>query len=136
MSLVQIAYQTVLTRLRDWPKLDSRNRLESLLQASSLMGQSFRVAMYILEEEPHRIIIEDHEMFYSMLLDKEKFLLFKSNSRVRLNDCTCKSSWLRKTGEQAPYMCIHQILIELILHVFSEEIEIHKAGGEEMAQLS
>lgn len=38
MSLVQIAYQTVLTRLRDWPKLDERDRLDSLQQASSLMG--------------------------------------------------------------------------------------------------
>lgn len=70
------------------------------------------------------------------MLDKEKFLLFKSNSRVRLNDCTCKSSWLRKAGEKAPYMCIHQILMELVLHVYPEQVPIYKMKGEEAVQLS
>lgn len=88
------------------------------------MGESFRNALYILEETPSLLTITDHEMFYVVVLDKEKFLLFKSHSKARLNDCICKSSWLRKTGQKAPYMCLHQILIELVLHVFPDQIEI------------
>ena len=52
MSLVQIANQTILTRLRDWSKLDDKECMEVMEQASSLMGQNFRVALYILEENP------------------------------------------------------------------------------------
>ena len=38
MSLVQIAYQTILTKLRDWHKFDHNMRLEILQQAANLMG--------------------------------------------------------------------------------------------------
>ena len=82
------------------------------------MGTPFRTALYLIEEQSERIQIEDLEMFYSMTIDKDKVLLFKSGSRARLNDCTCKTAWMRKTGERAPFMCMHQILIELLLWVF------------------
>ena len=90
MSLVQIAYQTILTKLRDWQKIEQKDHLELMQQASSLMGQSFRVALHMLEDNPTRIIIEDYTMFYSLTIDMEKNILFKSNSKARLNDCTCK----------------------------------------------
>jgi hypothetical protein len=88
------------------------------------MGQSFRVALYTLEQNPYCLSLEDYDLFYSLSLEGEKYLLFKSNSRARLNDCTCRSSWQRKTGEKAPYMCIHQILLELALFVFPSEVAI------------
>jgi hypothetical protein len=60
------------------------------------------------------------------MVDAEKFILFKSSSRARLNDCSCRSSWLRKVGEKAAYMCIHQILLELVIWVFPNKIQIEK----------
>lgn len=92
------------------------------------MGQPFRQALYLLEEDPDRILVYDYEMFYTLILEGEKNLLFKSNSKARLNDCTCKSSWLRKTGEKAPYMCIHQITVELILCIFPNKKQIEKVN--------
>ena len=62
--------------------------------------------------------------FFAVVLDGEKQLLFKSNSRIRLNDCSCKGSWLRKAGQMAPYMCIHQILLELAFHLFQGRVEL------------
>lgn len=52
MSLVQIAYNSLLTRLRDWNRLEGKERLELLQQASSLFGESFRAALNLLENSP------------------------------------------------------------------------------------
>ena len=49
MSLVQIAYQSLLSKLREWPRLQQKERLEVLQQANSLMGPSFRKALGMLE---------------------------------------------------------------------------------------
>jgi len=58
----------------------------------------------------------------------EKQLLFKSSNKARLHDCTCKSSWSRKVGERAPYMCFHQIVLELALYLFAGRVSIEKVG--------
>lgn len=63
-------------------------------------------------------------------------MLFKSNSKVRLNDCTCKSSWLRKVGEKAPFMCLHQILLELAIYLFPQRIKIEKIKCDGTAELA
>lgn len=55
MSLVQIAYQAVLTRLREWGKLDQREQTEVLQQASNLMGASFRNALNIIEKNLEKL---------------------------------------------------------------------------------
>lgn len=70
MSLVQIAYQTILTKLRDWGKLENKEKLDVLQKATSLMGPPFRQALFILEEDPERVNIYDYQMFYSLILDK------------------------------------------------------------------
>lgn len=118
MSLVQIAYQTLLSKLRDWNRLQQKEQLDLLQQANSLMGHSFRKALALLEDSPERITLIDHDIFFVLTIDAEKCILFKSNSRIRLNDCSCKGSWLRKAGQPAPYMCIHQILLELAFNLF------------------
>jgi len=133
---VQIAYQTLLSRLREWGKLQEKEQLELLQQVNSLMGHSFRKALSILEEAPHRLSLTDYEVFYLLVLDGEKHLLFKSHSRIRLNDCSCKSSWLRKAGELAPYMCIHQILLELAFNLFGAKVTIQKGDSQGMEQLA
>ncbi len=69
MSLVQIAYQAVLTKLREWSKLEQKEKVELLQQASNLMGQPFRQALYILEEDDTKLSVYDFDMFFSMLLD-------------------------------------------------------------------
>lgn len=38
MSLVQIAYQTLLTKFRDWSRLEFKEQMDVLQQASSLFG--------------------------------------------------------------------------------------------------
>ena len=48
MSLVQIAYQNILTKFRDWSRVDGKEKIEILHHASSLMGNSFRNALNII----------------------------------------------------------------------------------------
>jgi hypothetical protein len=71
-----------------------------------------------------------------MIISLDKFLLFKSSSKARLNDCTCKSSWLRKAGEDAPYMCFHQIVLELSIYLFANKIKIEKIDCNGTAELA
>jgi hypothetical protein len=136
MSLVQIAYQTLLSKLREWGRLQPKEQLELLQQANSLMGASFRKALAILEESPQRLHLSDHGSFYRLALDGETHLLFKSHSRIRLNDCSCKGSWLRKAGHLAPYMCLHQILLELAFQLFEGRVPVHKADSPGTDQLA
>lgn len=50
MSLVQIAYQTLLTKMREWSRLEGKEQMEVLQQASSLFGPSFRSALNLIEK--------------------------------------------------------------------------------------
>lgn len=77
----------------------------------------------------------EYDHFYVLVVDMEKHLLFKSNSKARLNDCTCKSSWLRKVGEKAPYMCFHQIVVELALSLFAGRVKVEKVDCSGTAEL-
>jgi hypothetical protein len=52
MSFVQFAYQTILTKFRDWNRLESKDQMEVLQQASSLFGESFRSALNLIEKCP------------------------------------------------------------------------------------
>lgn len=136
MSLVQIAYNSLLTRLRDWSRLEGKERLELLQQASSLFGESFRAALNLLENSPEKLQICEYDHFYVMVSSLEKCLLFKSSSKVRLCDCTCKSSWLRKAGEKAAYLCFHQIVLELVLCIFAGRVSIAKVDCSGTAELA
>jgi hypothetical protein len=70
--------------------------------------------------------ILEYDCFFTVQVDREKQLLFKSSNKARLHDCTCKSSWSRKVGERAPYMCFHQIVLELALYLFGDRVNIEK----------
>jgi hypothetical protein len=80
--------------------------------------------------------IYEYDHFYLLVINQEKHLLFKSNSKARLNDCVCKSSWLRKVGEKAPYMCFHQITLELALYLFSGKIKVERVDCTGTAELA
>lgn len=80
--------------------------------------------------------VQEYDHFFVLLINQEKHLLFKSNSKARLNDCTCKSSWLRKVGEKAPFMCFHQIVLELALHLFAGKIRIERVDCSGTAELA
>ena len=127
MSLVQIAYQTILTKIRDHQSMSRAQLLEVFQQASSLMGSPFRSALSLFEKHPETITITDYQLYYLIQVGMEKVMVFKSHSRARLNDCSCKKSWARKVGEKAPLMCMHQVVLELALTVFKGEIMIKQA---------
>lgn len=134
MSLVQIAYQNLLNKLREWKQLAYKEQVETLQLASNLMGKGFRNALDIIEHHPESLTIIDYDMFFLVAVSNEKQVVFKSSSKARLNDCSCKDSWERKVGEKAAYMCIHQIIIELVVCIFRERVSIEK--GESSGQLA
>jgi len=57
MSLVQIACQSTITKVRDWQRLDIKEQMEVLHQASSLFGESFRSSLNLIEKNPERVEI-------------------------------------------------------------------------------
>lgn len=136
MSLVQIAYQTLLNKLRDWGRLEGKDQMEVLHQASNLFGESFRAALNLIEKSPERLLLYEYDHFFLMQVNLERYLLFKSNSKARLNDCTCKASWLRKVNERAPHMCFHQIVLELALNLFPNRIRVERVDCTGTAELA
>lgn len=89
MTEVTEAYQSVLTQLRDWRRIAEKDRLDLLRIATSLMGRHFREAMAIIEKGPSYLQIYDLDLFYVLVMPTDKFLLFKSSSRLKQNDCSC-----------------------------------------------
>lgn len=136
MSLVQIAYQTLLSKFRDWNRLEGREQMEVLHQASNLFGEGFRSALNLIEKAPERLQLFEYDHFYLVQVNLERCLLFKSSSKARLNDCTCKASWLRKVGEKAPHMCFHQIVLELALYLFPGKLTIERVDCTGTAELA
>jgi hypothetical protein len=110
--------------------------VETLHLAGNLMGKSFRNALDIIEHHPKSLRVIDYDMFFLLAVNNEKQVVFKSNSKARLNDCSCKGSWERKVGEKAPYMCIHQIIIELVVCIFKERVPVEKGDCSGTGQLA
>lgn len=48
------------------------------------MGSNFMKALSIIEYTPHKVLITEYGMFYIMVVENQRFLLFKD--RVTLTD--------------------------------------------------